>query len=1313
MSLDLKDVNFPKLGAASLDPEIWFLKMKYLLTAKGFGDALTDEQDPNSSKAKALIALCVNDHLLTTVDAAATAKDAWDELKAVYQTRCVARQQDIRREYHSLRKQADENMSQYMQRAQTLRSRMQFSGFSVSDEDLIMAILDGLPSGYYPTVSMIENAVLFPSLTEVHGKLLRAEKQLEPQHSASGSSSSASKGQEHAYKAAEHNPLKSNKGNVCDYCKKPGHYAKWCRKRKADVKKKGDNKRNDHHIAFAASSAADAGTSAASVWVIDSGSDRHITPYSSLLIDAQPSTGATINWGNSSSSTVTAEGDVYLGRCLSQPSTKLLMESVLCVPDAATNLLSVAQAQRQGIEFTFSNDKCQLRYRGMLIAQADLEGSAFVLRVRDTANSYVGVTTKETPQLWHRRTAHTGFDSLAQMPKMVKGINTTAAEFKAAREEPCEACFKGKQTRLPFPASDTQTRAPLELLHMDLCGPLPPTLGGARYMATFLDDYTGLSIIELLKHKDDMAITVKKVVNYLENQSGRSLKDVRTDNGGEYVNAELDSYFEAKGVQPHRTVRYTPQQNGKAERLNRTLMDKVRSMQAEANLPDSLWGEAAVAANYVRNRSPYKGMHNTPWELFFGRKPDISNLRVWGSKAYVHVPDERRKKLDFKSETGYMVGYAANQKGWRIWTGGANIMVSRDVYFDERPPALPTIPALPDVDAPLAPPQVPAGLLQQGGTDADPTNADAASTSSGRKQVRFEEPVAYDNPLFEPADQRHEQLQQPFTDGPPPGAPIKRTFDRPNRGQPGKPYWMLNSTTKYNTLAASYGEPNTLKQALASEDAALWREAMDDEVQSLLRNDTWTLEEPPPGTSVIPLKWVFKVKVDAAGNIERYKARIVAKGYEQQEGIDYDEVFAPVSKYATLRTLLAKVAAEDLELDQIDIKTAFLQGELDKEIWVTQPPGYELGPSHLACRLNKALYGLKQAPRCWHARLERELLDMGFRVSEADPGLYMCDMPSPQYILTYVDDMTIAGTRERVDKVKSELLKKLDGRDLGPISSYLGLAVHRDREKRTVKISHQRMISDLVQEYGLADCHPRQLPLSTGANLTASDGDPLDLSVYPYRRLVGSLMHLSVTTRPDISYAVGVLARHMAHPTMPHWLAAKGVLRYLAGTTDTGITFGASDLTLQGYSDADYGGDLDTRRSTTGYVFILNNGAISWQSKRQPTVACSTTEAEYMATGAAVREGLWLRKLLKDVGLDPGQVSIYSDNQSAIKLLHNPIVSGRSKHIDVLHHFARERVLRKEVSVTYISTDHMLADALTKALPIAKHSRCCHGMGVY
>ncbi len=401
-----------------------------------------------------------------------------------------------------------------------------------------------------------------------------------------------------------------------------------------------------------------------------------------------------------------------------------------------------------------------------------------------------------------------------------------------------------------------------------------------------------------------------------------------------------------------------------------------------------------------------------------------------------------------------------------------------------------------------------------------------------------------------------------------------------------------------------------------------------------------------------------------------------------------------------------------MEIHQLDIKTAFLNGELEEDVWIQQPPGYNNGDSGMACHLHKSLYGLKQAPRAWHAKLKEALEALDFKSSDADPALFIKRGNSPIFLLTYVDDiLIISQDPTSVEDTKLKILAAFDARDLGAANCFLGIDIIRDRSKHTITLSQGRLTNDLLSKHGMDICKPLSTTLSTSTKLSKA-GEPLDTSEHGYAQLIGSLMYLSVCTRPDIAQAVGALARHMSAPTATHWRAAKGVLRYIAGTADYGIIYGRTGPTLEAYCDADYAGDIDTRRSTTGYVFNLCGGAISWSSRLQPTVAASTTEAEYMAAAYAIKEGLWLRSLLTDLSMDIGTITINADNQSAIKLLKNPVFSMRSKHIDVIYHFARERVINKDIEFKYIATDMMVADSLTKPLVPSKFDFCREAMGI-
>jgi hypothetical protein len=507
--------------------------------------------------------------------------------------------------------------------------------------------------------------------------------------------------------------------------------------------------------------------------------------------------------------------------------------------------------------------------------------------------------------------------------------------------------------------------------------------------------------------------------------------------------------------------------------------------------------------------------------------------------------------------------------------------------------------------------------------------------------------------------------------------------------------------------------PQTVQQALASPQAEQWKQAMDEEMQSLLGNNTYELTPLPYGRKAIPCKWVFALKTDASGNVVRFKARLVAKGFAQREGIDYTEVFAPVSKHTSLRTLLALSAAHDLEMRQIDVKTAYLNGILEEDIYMMQPPGYEDGGPGIVCKLSRSLYGLKQAGRVWYERLCAELIKLGFKPSTADPALFTLDDGGVKvFLLVYVDDCLIVapqGNTAVLDRIISDLQSAFDLKDMGEVSTFLGIGISRDRPNRSLSMSQSRYITDVLGKYNMLDARPRSVPLCVSTPLQR-DGRPLEPG-YSFSELIGSLLYLSICTRPDIAQAVGALARYMSAPTQEHWTAALGILRYLNGTRDYRLTFsGCSDLV--GYCDSDYAGNVDTRKSTTGFTFLLGGGVISWCSKLQPTVATSTCEAEYIAAAAATKEALWLRKLMSDFGVSVSPVLIYSDNQGALSVIKNPVTSARSKHIDVAHHFVRERAARREVDFKYCATDLQVADIFTKALPSSKFHTCRRSLGL-
>jgi hypothetical protein len=1164
---------------------------------------------------------------------------------------------------------------------------------------------------------------------------------------------------------------------TCYFCEKPGHLKKDCFGYKAwKAKKERESRQPKAVVALSAEvetpkpltadkeapkklpdkdkslKALDAYMSGdeedpVNFWYADSGASRHLTGYQNILHGYKSFQNYSfITYGNNEKSAIEGVGDVILNKSASA-NCKLVLKDVGYAPKNAYNLLSVSAAAKNGVEFVFKKDYCYAYKEGDLILKGEKTPSNLYKLtsvpilpkdklLTDNFMSEFNMMTKsyaldKDPKAWHIRLGHAGYSTLKKMIQegSVTGIPITAEQIEQAKEA-CETCLKTKLKRLPFQTSESKAKAPLDLIHMDLCGPLPETLGEAKYFATFLDDYSGYSVVKMLKKKSDVAATIKEVFTLLENQLDKSIKAVRTDNGGEYVNNELTAYFKEKGIEHQTTMAHTPEQNGRAERLNQTLEDKAKPMLSEAGLPESLWGEAVNTANYLRIRTPMAGQTKTPFELMWGKKPDLSHLRPFGCEAFVLIPKVKRTKLDDTSDKGIMVGYAPN--GYRILMQDNTVRLSRDVVFNEakmhtthstgKEEPLPEEETKEDEEE-----ESPYDLISELETDSEsgddppddsnPGGGDGGVGDEANPDGPGSPTPSGDSPTPSDGSPNSDSGSDPGSDqaGAAPNTGV-RVSARGNRGVPASRLgeWLLAKSKPTDTIIIT--EPQSLMEARQSEYADYWEQATKEEYLSLLENGTWELGIPPPGVKPLPNKWVFKLKTDAGGMFERFKTRLVIKGFLQKEGIDYNETFAPTSKYATVRAFLAKAAAEDMEVHQIDIKTAFLHGELEEEIWMQQPEGFEEGPPGTACRLLKSLYGLKQAPRAWYLKLSEELGTIGFKPSLADPSLFTykdADKDNNTYLLDYVDDMLVSCKKtDMIQKFKEKILTKFKGKDLGEVKSFLGINITRNKAKSEIKLDQTGLIDSILQQFGMEEAKTKTTPLSPGIKLTKTEGDELDKEKFPYGTLIGKLMFLTVATRPDLAYSVGTLARFISEPTTTHWKAAKGILRYLAQTKNRGITFRGSDLSLIGYCDADFAGDLDTRKSTTGYLFKLNGGAISWSSKRQPTVALSTTEAEFMAAAGGCKEGLWLRKLFDSLDIPLQSVHIYCDNQSTIKLLKNPIFSVRSKHIDVMHHFARERVRSREVAFSYISTTEMAADIFTKALPLNKHEACCAMMGL-
>ena len=523
-------------------------------------------------------------------------------------------------------------------------------------------------------------------------------------------------------------------------------------------------------------------------------------------------------------------------------------------------------------------------------------------------------------------------------------------------------------------------------------------------------------------------------------------------------------------------------------------------------------------------------------------------------------------------------------------------------------------------------------------------------------------------------------------------------------------------------LLTDSGEPSCYKEAMLAGDKSQWELAMQSEISSIEQNKTWELVPLPKGQKVLPCKWVFKKKFTSPNATPKYKARLVAKGFKQEYGIDFEEIFLLVVKMMTLRLMLALAATtKNLELAQMDVKTAFLHGDLDEEIYMAQPEGFEKsGKEHMVCKLRKSLYGLKQAPRQWYHKFDTFMRSQGFKRSNEDPCLYVKKPRDGQLIMLilYVDDMLIAGhSKKDIADLKQKLSSQFDMKDLGDAHHILGMRVTRDRKKGLLYLSQEEYVHKVLERFNMQSGRSVSTPLPAYLKLSKDDcpksvEDKAAMAKVPYASACGSLMYAMVATRPDIAYAVGVVSRYMSNPGKKHWDAVKSILRYLSGTADRQLCYGRGELSIQGYVDSDYAGCVDTRRSTTGWIYTFAGAAISWRSKLQDCTSVSTTEAEYVAASEACKEAIWLARLVGDLGIKVQLPLLHCDSQSAIALAKNPVFHARTKHIDVRHHFVRECLAEKRIDLEKIHTTANTADALTKSLSSERFQCCRQSMGI-
>lgn len=894
---------------------------------------------------------------------------------------------------------------------------------------------------------------------------------------------------------------------------------------------------------------------------------------------------------------------------------------------------------------------------------------------------------------------------------------------------------------MPFSLRTISSVSSFNLIHVDIWGGYhEPSLTGAKYFLTIIDDHTRSTWVYLMKHKSETQNLLINFIYLVETQFDKKVKVVRSDNGPEF---KLEHFYSSKGIVHQTSCVNTPQQNGVVEHKHRHLLNVARAILFQANLPKRFWGDAILTSAYLINRTPTPLLQGkTPFERLFHKPPNYSHLRVFGCLCFSSTHPSKPTKFDLRATKCLFLGYPHGQKGYRVYDLTENkVFVSRDVVFFEDTFPFQSNPhwtSPTDVSIFQTPtqshsfdsePLVPSSSNSRV-PPLDNTLSDLSSAPNSPSHPTSD-PSTPSNPPPTPS-------QPPTPTPPPPALPPSS----PKIITPTSPPRRLTCPTKTPTFLqdfhveaalpsrpASSTPPNTgtvhsLSQVLSYDQLShnhraftsnlsiqkeptsfsqavhipQWREAMHKEIQALQANNTWNLVLLPSHKQPFSCKWVYKLKLHPNGTIDRYKARLVAKGYSQVEGVDYRETFAPVAKLTTVCVLLSIAALQGWHVHQLDVNNVFLNGDLYEEVYMKIPPGFGRKGETQVCKLHKSIYGLKQASRQWFIKLSTALKSVGFHQSWLDYSLFVRNR-SDRFtaLLVYVDDVILAGNSlEDVADTKQFLSSQFKLKDIGQLKYFLGIEVARS--KQGITLCQRKYALKILEDTGFLGAKPSRFPVDQNLSLTQSNGELLH-DPFQYRRLVGRLIYLTIT-RPDLVYVVHILSQFMDKPRQPHLEAAHKVLRYIKQAPGQGILLPSKGpLELKAFCDADWARCKDTRRSLTRYCILLGHAPISWKTKKQSTVARSSAEAEYRSMATTCCEVTWLQSILKDLNVCQAQpVKLFCDNQVAIHIVSNPVFHERTKHIEIDCHVVREKVQKGVIKTAYIGTSDQPADLFTKPL---------------